>query len=181
VASVDRLLSNNSRPGASTPERRLSTPFEMDLGSPTAAHSDNSLWRSPPSRTQTPAPMYSEPLEASRFSNWDGRSDIASTREMMMSRSGDRPADEMALEVDESELHDVSVVSEHARPGKPKLDRILADEVENSKGSVIVACCGPTSLNALIRKIIAAKIDPARIRHGDMRGMISLVSEEFEY
>jgi hypothetical protein len=43
------------------------------------------------------------------------------------------------------------------------------------------AGCGPTSLDALVRKIIAAKIDPARIRRGDMRGMITLVSEEFEY
>ncbi|KAF7976337.1 hypothetical protein HWV62_7072 [Athelia sp. TMB] len=181
AASVDRLLSYTSKPGPSMPERHLPTPLEMDLGSPTAAHSEDAPWRLPPSRTHTPAPTYTEHSEAGHFSNWDAHSDIASTREMMMSRTGDRPGDEIALEVDERELHDVSVVSEHARPGKPKLDRILADEVENSKGSVIVACCGPTSLNALVRKIIAAKIDPARIRHGDMRGMISLVSEEFEY
>jgi hypothetical protein len=33
----------------------------------------------------------------------------------------------------------------------------------------------------MVRKIIAEKIDPGRIRWGDMRGMIALVSEEFEY
>jgi hypothetical protein len=44
-----------------------------------------------------------------------------------------------------------------------------------------LAGCGPVSLNVMVRKIIAAKIDPARIRRGDMRGMIALVSEEFEY
>ena len=41
--------------------------------------------------------------------------------------------------------------------------------------------CGPTSLNAMVRKTIAAQINPSRIRRGDMRGMIALVSEEFEY
>jgi len=180
TASVDRLLSHATGPGGHTPERRLSIPLEVDLGSPTAAHSD-SPWRSPSSsRVQTPAPMYLEAPESGQFSNWDAQSEIASTREMMMSHTGEQ-SNEMVLEVDERELLDVHVVSEHARPGKPKLDRILAEEVEKAKGSVIVACCGPTSLNALVRKIIAAKIDPGRIRRGDMRGMISLVSEEFEY
>jgi hypothetical protein len=31
-------------------------------------------------------------------------------------------------------------VAELARPGKPKLNRILADEVERAGGEVIVAC-----------------------------------------
>lgn len=33
----------------------------------------------------------------------------------------------------------------------------------------------------MMRKIIAAKIDPARLRQGDKRGSITLVSEEFKY
>ena len=37
------------------------------------------------------------------------------------------------------------------------------------------------SLNAMVRKIVAAQIDPGRIRRGDMRGSIALISEEFEY
>ncbi|KAF8843639.1 hypothetical protein BDN67DRAFT_1025275 [Paxillus ammoniavirescens] len=85
------------------------------------------------------------------------------------------------FEIDDQEATDVNVVSEKARPGKPKLDKVIADEVEASKGAVVVACCGPTSLNVMVRKIIAAQIDPARIRRGDMRGSITLVSEEFEY
>jgi hypothetical protein len=47
---------------------------------------------------------------------------------------------EIRLEVDKQEMKDVSVVAEHARPGKPKLDRIIADEVLQSRGPVIVAC-----------------------------------------
>ncbi|CAL1704471.1 unnamed protein product [Somion occarium] len=83
--------------------------------------------------------------------------------------------DQIRLELDDGELADIGVVAERARPGKPRLDRILADEVQRSQG------CGPTSLNALMRKSIAAQIDPARIRRGDMRGHIALVAEDFEY
>ncbi|KAI0636885.1 hypothetical protein C8Q77DRAFT_1154776 [Trametes polyzona] len=89
--------------------------------------------------------------------------------------------EQLRLTLDEMEVEDVGVVAEHARPGKPKLDRILADEVERAKGAVAVACCGPTSLDAMIRKVIAAQIDPARIKRGDMRGSIALFSEEFSY
>jgi hypothetical protein len=41
--------------------------------------------------------------------------------------------------------------------------------------------CGPASLDAMVRKSIAFQIDPGRIRRGDMRGSISLVSAEFQY
>ena len=44
-----------------------------------------------------------------------------------------------------------------------------------------LAGCGPTGLNAMVRKAVAAQIDPARIRLGDMRGSIALVAEDFEY
>ena len=46
----------------------------------------------------------------------------------------------MRLDLDEGELADIGVVAERARPGKPRLDRILADEVERSKGAVVVGC-----------------------------------------
>jgi hypothetical protein len=88
---------------------------------------------------------------------------------------------EIKLEVDRQEMKDVSVVAEYARPGKPKLDRIIADEVLQAHGPVIVACCGPTSLNAIVRKSVALHIDPGRIRRGDMRGSLTLISDEFQY
>lgn len=44
------------------------------------------------------------------------------------------------LEIDEDEMEDLHVISEMARPGKPRLDRILADEVERSRGAIAVAC-----------------------------------------
>ena len=33
----------------------------------------------------------------------------------------------------------------------------------------------------MMRKIVAAQIDPGRIKRGDMRGSIALFSEEFSY
>ncbi|KAG9318883.1 ferric reductase like transmembrane component-domain-containing protein [Chiua virens] len=87
----------------------------------------------------------------------------------------------LPFEMDEQEAIDINVVSEYARPGKPKFHKVIADEVQTSTGPIVVACCGPRSLNAVVRKIIATQIDPGRIRKGDMRGSIALVSEEFDY
>ncbi|KAG8940828.1 hypothetical protein FRC04_005009 [Tulasnella sp. 424] len=89
--------------------------------------------------------------------------------------------DDVPLDMDDEELDDLAVVSETARPGKPKLDKILHDEVERAKGAVAVACCGPTSLNALTRKVVSSLIDPDRIQRGDLRGLVTLVSEDFEW
>jgi len=47
------------------------------------------------------------------------------------------------LEIDEEEMEDLHIISEMARPGKPRLDRILADEVERSRGAIAVACKPP--------------------------------------
>lgn len=48
--------------------------------------------------------------------------------------------DQFALELDEEELNDISVVSGHTRAGRPALNKIIADEVERAKGSVIIGC-----------------------------------------
>jgi hypothetical protein len=47
---------------------------------------------------------------------------------------------EPRIEIDDQELEDIQVVSEMARPGKPKIERILADEVGRARGAVAVAC-----------------------------------------
>lgn len=134
----------------------------------------------------------------SRLSVWTDTDSFAA-----LVPSGDVEAvrEQLRLDLDDTEVDDVGIVAERARPGKPKLDRILADEVERAKGAVAVACeyprcvmcaaagdlltrvlgCGPTSLDAMIRKVIAAQINPGRIRRGDMRGSITLFSEEFSY
>ncbi|KAG8692860.1 hypothetical protein FRC08_009488, partial [Ceratobasidium sp. 394] len=95
-------------------------------------------------------PMYRSSMASSMFSHDDSRSSAV---------FGIGGLDEPVLEMDEDEADDVGVVAEMARPGKPKLPRILADEVERAGGEIIVACCGPTSLNAAMRKFVADQID----------------------
>ena len=56
--------------------------------------------------------------------------------EVPRSRSGEQ----IKLELDEQEVQDVGFVAEHARPGKPRLDRILADEVRQAQGAIVVGC-----------------------------------------
>jgi hypothetical protein len=136
--STDRLLSHVS-PASAGIEHRFPSTMEVDLGSPTATYSE--LPWSPVGRQSSavsPDPSRHDHSER-HFSNWDSRSDTTSTREMMPRILIDA-AGEMKLDIGKQEMNDISVVSEHARPGKPKLDRIVADEVENSKGSMIVAC-----------------------------------------
>ncbi|KAA1471129.1 hypothetical protein DENSPDRAFT_837057 [Dentipellis sp. KUC8613] len=89
--------------------------------------------------------------------------------------------EQVQLELDDREMLDLSVMAEFARPGRPKLDVILRDEVTKATGLVAVACCGPTTLNAVMRKLVAAQIDPGRIRRGDMSGSISFIAEDFAY
>ncbi|KAJ1309512.1 hypothetical protein OPQ81_006286 [Rhizoctonia solani] len=90
-------------------------------------------------------------------------------------------ADDPVFEMDEDEAEDINHVAELARPGKPRLDRILSDEVQKATGEVIVACCGPTSLNAAMRKFVADELSPAKVWKGDMSGSIKLVSEDYAW
>jgi hypothetical protein len=68
---------------------------------------------------------------------WDASSDATSYRALIGKGAH---GDDLRLQVDKQEMRDVSMVSEHARPGKPKIDHILAYEVEKSQGSTIVGC-----------------------------------------
>ncbi len=48
--------------------------------------------------------------------------------------------EEPQLELGEQEMGDVTVMAEFARPGRPKVDIILRDEVAIASGRIIVAC-----------------------------------------
>jgi hypothetical protein len=63
-----------------------------------------------------------------------------SIRELMPRSGKGKHGEEVTLEPDEQEMADIDVVSEKTRPGKPLIDKILAEEVESAKGSVVVAC-----------------------------------------
>jgi hypothetical protein len=49
-------------------------------------------------------------------------------------------AEEPQLELGEQEMRDITVMAEFARPGRPKLDMILRDEVGKARGRIVVAC-----------------------------------------
>jgi hypothetical protein len=49
-------------------------------------------------------------------------------------------AEEPQLELGEQEMQDITVMAEFARPGRPKFDMILRDEVGKAGGRIVVAC-----------------------------------------
>jgi hypothetical protein len=49
-------------------------------------------------------------------------------------------SEEVKLEIGDQEMRDVSIMAEFARPGRPKLDLILRDEVAMADGPIVVAC-----------------------------------------
>lgn len=85
------------------------------------------------------------------------------------------------VDVTEAEQLDIDAVAELAKTGYPRLKQMLDDEVERSRGKTVVACCGPSSLNSVVRNLVAKKIDLKRVAKGDPRGQVSLVVEDFAY
>jgi len=123
-----------------------------------------------------------ERMERSSMASLRGSVLDVSTVQSMMPKTGKGArGEEMEIQFREEELEDVLAMAEYAWPGRPMLDKLLREEVEVAKGPVVVACCGPTSLSASIRKIVAAQIDPHKIKTGDLTGHISCITEEFEY
>ena len=84
----------------------------------------------------TPASMQS------RLSVW---TDTDSFAALVPNGDVERAREQLRLTLDAQEVEDVGVVAEHARPGRPKLERVLAEEVERAKGALAVACESPLS------------------------------------
>jgi hypothetical protein len=58
---------------------------------------------------------------------------------VLLEDAGQDPAGDAALWVDQADYDSMAVLSEMARPGKPKLAHILQEEVDQAQGSMIVA------------------------------------------
>ncbi|SNX84462.1 uncharacterized protein MEPE_03171 [Melanopsichium pennsylvanicum] len=91
------------------------------------------------------------------------------------------PLEDAPIDLDAEEDLDLRVIAELAQPGHPKLDRIIRQEVDNSEGRTLVAGCGPRSLDIVLRSIVSKQIDTKKVRKGDTRGMVNVVSECFEW
>lgn len=85
------------------------------------------------------------------------------------------------IDLDQEEDLDLRIIAELAQHGHPRLDRIIAEEVRNAQGRIMVASCGTSGLTTLLRRIVAKHIDPAKARMGDESGHINLCMESFEW
>jgi len=47
---------------------------------------------------------------------------------------------EQKFDMDEVEAEDMPIIAERARPGRPKIDAIIAEEARRSQGPLVVAC-----------------------------------------
>lgn len=90
-------------------------------------------------------------------------------------------ADLSFFDISPADRDDLNIIAELARGGRPDLDDIFDSEIEKSQGKVMVACCGPQTLNNHVREMVAQRISPGRIAKGDPRGYIELVSEDFSF
>ncbi|GAA5858165.1 hypothetical protein JCM1840_001066 [Sporobolomyces johnsonii] len=108
-----------------------------------------------------------------------GRSNPNSLGDLAGAAAAPDPDDAFFLDVTEAEQDDLDAVAELARPGYPRLKEIIDDEVNRSAGKTMVACCGPSSLNTLVRNLVASRIDLKKVAQGDPRGQVSLVVEDF--
>ncbi|KAF8495630.1 hypothetical protein JB92DRAFT_2606857, partial [Gautieria morchelliformis] len=133
---------------------------------------------SPGGNVVNPQSLYPDPGDTSK--KLDGKSEVSRPQDSESRQNGYHPRRSSRFGMDEAEAEDMPIVAERARPGKAKIDRIVAEEAGISRGAMVVACCGPTSLNAMVRKSVAAQINPSRLFRGDQPS-ITLVSEDFEW
>ncbi|WVQ77459.1 hypothetical protein IAR50_007145 [Cryptococcus sp. DSM 104548] len=120
-----------------------------------------------------------DPRELSQIR--DALSRTSRTQSMVLLENGSTdPTADAGLWVDESDYAAMDVMSEMARAGKPKLSAVMEEEIELAQGSIIVATCGPVTLNTVVRNLVSKNISPSRIRHGDTRGRIVVYSEDYE-
>ncbi|CED83240.1 Ferric reductase, NADH/NADPH oxidase and related proteins [Phaffia rhodozyma] len=82
--------------------------------------------------------------------------------------------------LDEGDEDDLNVVAEMARPGRPKLEKIIQEEVDCAEGTVVIASCGPSSLNSVVRNISSNLMNPKRA-HKRLGHIAEIYTEEYGY
>ncbi|BGP16347.1 hypothetical protein JCM10213v2_004349 [Rhodosporidiobolus nylandii] len=117
-------------------------------------------------------------------SNRNSQADIPSLADLGGATGGGKVAQEdpdeaFFLDMTSAEQEDLDAIAELAKTGYPRLKEIIREEVDRSTGKTIVACCGPSSLNTIVRNIVSNSIDLRKVAKGDPRGQISLCVEDF--
>ncbi len=185
-----------SRPGSSHNELAPPPPFGAASGASTPRYPSPSPLATPyhgdiESGSSTYLPSRSGYLRAEDADGFGGRPSTprgaASSMLNLLNTSvpptpsPKSPLEDAPIDLDAEEDLDLRVVAELAQPGHPKLDRIIRQEVEASQGRTLVAGCGPKSLDIVLRSIVSKQIDPVKVRRGDTRGIVNVVSECFEW
>lgn len=131
----------SSVPLLSVPEDEATTRFVFPpLPTPSSTSSSiPTLSRTPSPPQVSDRPSIASLRPESTISVW---SDVNSLSALVSEAAAQ---DQIRLELTEEEMADISVVAERARAGRPVFNRILEDEVERAKGSVIVGCRCPIS------------------------------------
>ncbi|KAJ9479047.1 FAD-binding FR-type domain-containing protein [Pseudozyma hubeiensis] len=177
-----------SRPGSSHGELAPPPPFGAASGASTPRLSPSPL--ATPYGSENPLRSdFRDPedLESGRRGGLGGRSRAGSSTLNLLNTgvppapSPKSPLDDAPIDLDAEEDLDLRVVAELAQPGHPKLDRIIRQEVDASQGRTLVAGCGPKSLDIVLRSIVSKQVDPSKVRRGDTRGIVNVVSECFEW
>ncbi|KAL8278190.1 hypothetical protein RQP46_009363 [Phenoliferia psychrophenolica] len=106
-----------------------------------------------------------------------------SVRHLMSSsvHRGDVLDDEGLVDLTREDWEDLDLISELARPGHPKLDKTLDEEIARSEGKTLVACCGPTELNTVVRHLVSSRINVAQALRGNPKAQVSIVVEDFSF
>lgn len=139
-ASTSRLQLSTIAPSPLSATTTLPTPTSAapllrDRDQPRFTFPPRPSARSPsPQRTSFAQSRAESPRPESTLSYWSDAHSLAA----LVSDAASQ--EQLRLELDEEEVLDISVVAERVRPGRPVFARILADEVERSKGPVIVGC-----------------------------------------
>lgn len=66
--------------------------------------------------------------------------DVSTVQAMLPKTGKGARGEEVALQFTDEEVEDMLTMTEFAWPGRPKLDKLLKEEVERAKGPLVVAC-----------------------------------------
>ncbi|EFP75050.2 uncharacterized protein PGTG_01643 [Puccinia graminis f. sp. tritici CRL 75-36-700-3] len=87
---------------------------------------------------------------------------------------------EMGIDLSPHERLALEELSEGVKTGRPRLAKILDEEVDRSAGKTLIACCGPESLNGFMRSLVSQqylRLVDRKISHKD----IDIYTEDFSY
>nr|XP_019010488.1 uncharacterized protein I206_04958 [Kwoniella pini CBS 10737]OCF49269.1 hypothetical protein I206_04958 [Kwoniella pini CBS 10737] len=128
----------------------------------------------------SPSPSIMNFEQSSEIDNNNGRRKSNFSNLNLNFKSTAEQEKDGGLWIDESDYVAMNILSENSVKGKPKLSIVIQEEINLNLGNMIVATCGPITLNTVIRNLISKNISPSKLRRGDKSGQIDIYSEDYE-